>query len=67
MNTNIQEFKPLFKPNQLQDILPITPNIQQFVQQSRTQIQNILTKKSKKNYLLLVLVLFMILNCIGIC
>ena len=48
MNTNIQEFKPLFKPNQLQDILPITPNIQQFVQQSRTQIQNILTKKSNK-------------------
>ena len=48
MNTNIQEFKPLIKPNQLRDILPITPDIQNFVIQSRQQIQDIIHKKSKK-------------------
>ena len=48
MNTNIQEFKPLIKPNQLRDILPITPDIQNFVSQTRQQIQDIIHKKSKK-------------------
>ena len=31
MNTNIQEFKPLIKPNQLNDILPIDTATQNFV------------------------------------
>ena len=62
MNTNIQEFKPLIKPNQLRDILPITPDIQNFVSQTRQQIQDIIHKKSKKKYSLLVLVQYIILN-----
>jgi 3-deoxy-7-phosphoheptulonate synthase len=48
MNTNIKEFKPLIKPNQLRDILPIDNNIQKFVVQSRKQIQDIIHKKSNK-------------------
>tara|TARA_B110000495_G_C23020299_1_gene605183 strand:- start:1381 stop:2412 length:1032 start_codon:yes stop_codon:yes gene_type:complete len=48
MNTNIQEFKPLIKPNQLNDILPIDAATQNFVIQSRIKIQNIIHKKSNK-------------------
>lgn len=48
MNTNIQEFKPLIKPNQLNDILPIDIATQNFVIQSRIKIQNIIHKKSNK-------------------
>ena len=48
MNTNIQEFKSLIKPNQLRDILPITSHIQDFVQQTRLQIQDIIHNKSNK-------------------
>lgn len=48
MNTNIKEFKPLIKPNQLRDILPLPDDIQLFVQKSRTQIQDIIHKRSKK-------------------
>ena len=48
MNTNIQEFKPLIKPNQLNDILPIDTSTQNFVIQSRLQIQDIIHKKSNK-------------------
>jgi len=48
MNTNIQEFKPLIKPNQLNDILPIDTATQNFVIQSRLQIQDIIHKKSNK-------------------
>ena len=48
MNTNIQEFKPLIKPNQLNDILPINTATQNFVIQSRIKIQNIIHKKSNK-------------------
>lgn len=48
MNTNIQEFKPLIKPNQLNDILPIDTATQNFVIQSRIKIQNIIHKKSNK-------------------
>ena len=48
MNTNIQEFKPLIKPNQLNDILPIDTATQNFVIKSRTEIQDIIHKKSNK-------------------
>ena len=48
MNTNIQEFKPLIKPNQLNDILPIDIATQNFVIQSRIKIQNIIHNKSNK-------------------
>ena len=48
MNINIQEFKPLIKPNQLNDILPIDTATQNFVIQSRIKIQNIIHKKSNK-------------------
>ena len=67
MNTNIQEFKPLIKPNQLNDILPIDTATQNFVIKSRTEIQDIILKNPTKNYLLLVHVSSRCWCCISIC
>ena len=61
MNTNIQEFKPLIKPNQLNDILPIDTATQNFVIKSRTEIQDIIHKKSNKKLFIVGPCLFMML------
>lgn len=47
-NINISEFKELIKPNILKDMLPINKDIINLVQNTRKEIQDILTKKSKK-------------------
>ena len=48
MNTNIQEFKPLIKPNQMREILPVTPQITNFVNETRNEISDIISGKSSK-------------------
>ena len=50
-NSNIEEFLPLVSPEGINELIPSTREMQIQIQQWREEIKNIITGKSKKNYL----------------
>ena len=49
-NTNIISFKKLITPSELQEKYKLTKEIEEHVINSRKEIQDIIHKRSKKNY-----------------